>query len=76
MYKEEREEKAKQTAKDKEEAAKRKRRCANARDRLRRYKRSSALYNPQADGSREYLSNEQRDKAIADTERDVARWCK
>ena len=76
MFDEQRQEKAERDAKAKKEAAKRDRLCAGARDRLQRYRRSSSLYNPQSDGSRQYLSDAEREAAIAETEREVSRWCK
>lgn len=76
MFDEKRQEKAEQNAKAKEEAKKRDRRCATARDRLRRYRLSTAIYEPQSDGSRKFLSNEAREAEIAAAEQNVAHWCK
>lgn len=75
-YRDEREEKQKAEQKRAAEIAQKKRRCVRARDRLRNYERSSALYKLNPDGSRRFLSSEQFEAALAETRGEVRRWCK
>ena len=74
VYRQEREEKAESRRKARQEKAERKKRCTYARDRLDRY-RSSRIYEPQADGSRRFLSDAERDTAISDLKKQVRKWC-
>ncbi len=74
-YRQEREEKQQAEAKRKADDAERERNCAQARDSLARYERSSGIYEPQADGSRRYLSEAERESAIRAAQGDVKRWC-
>ena len=57
-----------------QEKAERKKRCTYARDRLDRY-HSSRIYEPQADGSRRFLSDSERKAAIEKLEKQVRKWC-
>jgi hypothetical protein len=59
-----------------QEAAKRERNCAHARDRLRIYRNARYLYDPQADGGRRVLSEQERTAAQARAEQQVRQWCK
>jgi hypothetical protein len=74
-YRQEREEKQQAEAKRKADDAERERNCAHARDALARYERSGVIYEPQADGSRRYLSEAERESAIRSAQSDVKRWC-
>jgi hypothetical protein len=58
-----------------QEAAKRERNCAYARDRLRVYRNARYLYEPQADGDRRVLSEQERAAARARAEQQVRQWC-
>jgi hypothetical protein len=58
-YQEEREEKRQARKKREREAAQRKMRCVEAKDRLRDYEDSTALYDLQPDGTRVFLTKEQ-----------------
>jgi hypothetical protein len=74
VYRQEREEKAEARKKAKQEEAEREKRCAYARDRLQRY-RVSRIYEPQADGSRRFYSDAERETAIANLEKQVRQSC-
>ncbi len=74
-YRQEREEKQQAEAKRKADDAERGRNCARARDTLARYERSGVIYEPQADGSRRYLSESERETEIRAAQGDVKRWC-
>jgi hypothetical protein len=74
-YRQEREEKQQAEARHKAEEAERERNCALARDALGRYERSGVIYEPQADGSRRYLSESERATEIRAAQGAVKRWC-
>jgi hypothetical protein len=74
-YRQEREEKQQAEAKRKADDAERERNCAHGRDVLARYERSSGIYEPQADGTRRYLSEAEKESAIRAAQGDVKRWC-
>jgi hypothetical protein len=74
-YRQEREEKQQAEAKRRTGEAERERNCARVRDTLARYERSGVIYEPQADGSRRYLSESERASAIRAAEGEVRRWC-
>lgn len=53
----------------------RKKRCAWARDRLRRYTHAGALYDLDEEGNRRILADNQRRQAEANARQDVKKWC-
>lgn len=55
--------------------AERKKRCAWARDRLRRYTHAGALYDLDEEGNRRLLDDSQRQQAEANARQDVKKWC-
>lgn len=74
-YQEEREEKRQAQKKREAEATQRKMRCAEAKNRLHEYERATALYEPQSDGSRVYLTNEQFESQIETARASVKKLC-
>ncbi len=50
--------------------------CAYSKDKLKEYLRSRRLYEPKSDGKRRWLSDEEKEKAIAEMRQEVKRWCK
>ncbi len=74
MFQDQRDEKSRLDAEEKRVTAERQKRCARVRDRLRRYQ-GSALYENLTEGDRRYLTDEERAKVIAETEREVKHWC-
>ena len=66
----------KQKKEAQEKAGKLNRRCASAKDRLRRYKNSGKLYDLDKVGNRNILSDKKRDKAIANLQKDIRKNCK
>jgi len=67
--------KQEQQRKQQAQASKRTKRCAEARDRQRRYHDARALYDFDEQGKRYILSEEQRRQAEARAARDVQQWC-
>lgn len=49
--------------------------CRQARERLEKYNTAHRLYKPGPDGDRQYLSDEETDKARAEASRTVDEWC-
>ena len=74
-YEEERQQKREALRKREAEEQKRSRNCAIARDRLRRYEHSSALYQPLEDGGRRVLSKAERRSATERARQAVEQWC-
>ena len=58
-----------------DEARKNAANCTKARERRERYQTAHRLYKPLPDGERQYLSDEEIDKARADADAEVAKWC-
>jgi hypothetical protein len=56
--------------------ANRKHNCQVARDLLQKYRTAAYLYDKDKNGERVVLSDEQRAKAEADTQKEVDKWCK
>lgn len=74
-FREEREQKRADRKKREAQAEQKKMRCAQAKDRLREYENSSALYELQADGSRSFLSKAQFEAALKEARQAVKRFC-
>jgi len=74
-YRDEREQRQQQREQRAEEQARRKRACIEARDRLRLYRSTSALYELDEEGNRRYLSDEGYEAALAQAREEVARLC-
>ncbi len=53
----------------------RQRNCEQARKKLQTYETSRRLYRPLPNGEREYLTDEELDKARADARAQVREWC-
>ncbi len=49
--------------------------CEKARERLTSYTTAHRLYRPNADGEREYLSDEEMDSARTNAQKSVEQWC-
>ncbi len=75
MYQQEREKREAARKKKKADAKKLAQRCANARDRLRRYE-SSRLYENLPNGERRYFSEAEREKTISNLKGNIKRYCK
>ncbi|MCW8945258.1 MAG: DUF4124 domain-containing protein [Sedimenticola sp.] len=75
-YREERELKREARKEREEQAEKQKMRCAQAKNRLRDYENSSALYDLQADGSRAYLSKAQFEAELVKARVAVKQLCR
>ncbi|MCW8907223.1 MAG: DUF4124 domain-containing protein [Sedimenticola sp.] len=74
-YRDEREQRQQRREQRAEEQARRKRACIEARDRLRLYRSTSALYELDDDGNRRYLSDERYEAALAQAREEVSRLC-
>jgi len=74
-YRIERQQAREQTAKQKEQAEKRKRKCIRARDNLRKYTDYGNIYRLGEDGEREYLSEQERNALLQRSREAVAQWC-
>ena len=74
-FEEERRLEREQAAEAEAQRAERARKCAQARDDLRILTEAGSLYNLDEDGSRVYLSDEERVQAIRDTRAAVKHWC-
>ncbi len=72
---EQRQAKKEQEAESADEAEKRAAACTKARERRERYQTAHRLYKPLPDGERQYLTDEEIDKARADADAEVAKWC-
>ena len=75
-YADEREQKQKEAEKKKAEKAEADRKCALAKDRLRRFQRAGYLYELDEKGERQILSDADRAKETREAEADVKKWCK
>lgn len=75
-YRDEREQRQQRRQKRAAEQARRKRACVEARDRLRLYQSSGALYELEPDGSRRFLSAEQYEAALVRARKRVAQRCR
>ncbi len=75
MYQQEREKREAARKKKKADAKKLAQRCANARDRLRRYE-GSRLYENLPNGERRYFSEAEREKTISNLKGNIKRYCK
>ncbi|WP_186297628.1 DUF4124 domain-containing protein [Sedimenticola selenatireducens] len=74
-YQQEREEKRQARKKREQEAARQKMRCVEAKDRLRDYEDSTALYDLQPDGKRVFLTKEQFQAEMAAARAAVKKLC-
>ena len=72
----ERKEKKKENAKRKKEKEKLNAQCGRAKDKLRRYKRSSSLYSVDKEGNRNYLSEDTHRQAINTLQKQIKKHCK
>jgi hypothetical protein len=75
QYQRERDEKKAAVAKKRQVKKQNKIRCNYARDRLSRYQ-GGRLYVPQENLQRKYLSDEEREAALARVRAEVKKWCK
>jgi hypothetical protein len=75
-YRIERQQLREQKAEQKEQEAKRKRDCIQARDNLRKYTDYGNVYQLGEDGKREYLSEKQRAALLQRSREAVARLCR
>jgi hypothetical protein len=76
QYESERKEKKAAAAKKRKEKKQREARCNYAKNRLTEYLEHGLLYERLPNQERKYLSDQQRDAAIADARADVKKWCK
>jgi hypothetical protein len=76
QYQRERAEKKEAAAKMREEKRQRAARCNYARGRVTRYLESGSLYRYTANRERKYLTDQERDAALARARADVKKWCK
>lgn len=74
-YEEERRIKQQREQRQEAKAAERRKRCAWARDRLRRYRQAGRLYDLDDQGNRKILDDSQRQQAEARAAQDVSQWC-
>ena len=74
-YRDEREQRQQQREQRAAEQARRQRACIEARDRLRLYRSTSALYELDEQGNRRYLSDEGYEAALARARQEVQRLC-
>lgn len=49
--------------------------CKQARERLEKYNTAHRLYKPGADGERQYLTDDETDKARVEARRSIDEWC-
>jgi Domain of unknown function (DUF4124) len=75
-YDSERKEKKEQQAKAKKKKNKLNAQCGNAKDRLRRYKRASSLYDVDKDGNRTTLPDDVKQSAIARLHKQIKKHCR
>lgn len=71
-----REEKAKTEEARQRQQAERDRQCAKMRQTLEHYERSSILFEKQADGSKRFLDNKERDAEVAHLKATIAKECR
>lgn len=76
QYESERKEKKEAAAKKRKEKKQREARCNYAKNRLTEYLEHGLLYERLPNQERKYLTDQQRDAAIADARADVKKWCK
>ena len=76
MYREDREKKKLEKAKRKQEATQLAKKCENARNQLRKYQNSRALYDKLPGGERRFLTDEEREKTIAELQKAIGRNCR
>lgn len=74
-YEEERRIKQQREKRQQAQAAERQKRCAWARDRLRRYQQAGRLYDLDEQGKRKILDDSQRRRAEARAAQEVSQWC-
>lgn len=72
---EERRQKKQQKQREEKMQKARQRNCAIAKDRLRRYQNSSAVYRVDDKGNRVFLPNSEREKSIERSRAEVKKWC-
>ncbi len=72
----ERSEKREAAVKQRQEKAQREKRCRYARNLLQEYQDHGVLYDRLPNNEKRYLTNQEREQAIAKARRDVGRWCK
>jgi hypothetical protein len=75
QYQREREEKKEVAAKKRKQKEQRAANCNFAKSRLNEYLESGALYRRTPNQEREYLSDQEREAAIAGARADVKKWC-
>ncbi len=76
QYQRERAEKKEAAAKKREEKKQRAALCSYARSRVTRYLESGSLYRNAPNQERKYLTDQERDTALARARADVKKWCK
>jgi hypothetical protein len=76
QYQQEREEKKETEAKKRQEKKRREAKCSYAKSRLTEYLEHGSLYRRKANQEREYLTDQERDAAIARARAEVKKWCK
>ncbi len=74
-YRAERQQAREQQEQEKQELAKRARQCVIARDKLRQYRQYGGIYRLDDEGKRVYLSDQERDALIRQSQDEIARWC-
>jgi DNA-nicking Smr family endonuclease len=76
VYEKERAEKRDAAAQAKEERKERKRRCMAARVDYENYYNTNRIYELQEDGSRKYLSEQQREQYLSKLKSKMDKYCK
>jgi len=76
LYREEREEKKKQRIEKKAERKKRKKTCIKAKREWVKYRDSKSIYDTSDSGTREYYSEEKRERYIKYLKGEVTKWCR
>jgi len=76
VMEEDRIEKREANKKKKQKAARNKKRCHYQKDKLRRFKRASAIYNLDSDGNRVYQSRGKRERTIASIQKKINKYCR
>lgn len=74
-YREERELKRRSAEKRAQQEHQRQQNCVEARDRLSKYQRTTAIYETLEDGSRRFLSQVERDDELERMRQAVQHWC-
>ncbi|MCW9014092.1 MAG: DUF4124 domain-containing protein [Gammaproteobacteria bacterium] len=72
---EDRLEKKNKEAKLNKQKSRQKARCANAKDRLRRYERAGSLYDLDKEGNRVFLSKDERQQATKKLSTSIKKYC-